>query len=218
LVELFSKLGIEEGKQVVVYDQSTNMYSARAWWLLRWVGFESVAVLDGGLMAWVEAGEKTVSGETPLTTKLGNFEINPAKSPLVLVDSLEQRIGDPQLCLIDARARERFLGEVEPLDPVAGHIPGAKNHFWKNNVDEKGFFLPPARLKAQFLSLLGDEGNIDQVIHQCGSGVSACHNVLAMEIAGLKGSALYAGSWSEWCSDSSRPMVKGLIERSNNGR
>ncbi len=205
--EAFAKtmagLGLTAGTQVVAYDAQGGMYAARLWWMLRWLGHANVAVLDGGVQAW----------PTPLTNDVtarpapSGFQAGESLMASVTADELQAQLG--KVRLIDARAPERFRGEVEPLDKQAGHIPGASNRLFKNNLAADGvFFKPAAQLRVEFDALLAPHAS-GQVIHQCGSGVTACHNLLAMEHAGLGGSALYPGSWSEWSSDLSRPVAKG---------
>jgi thiosulfate/3-mercaptopyruvate sulfurtransferase len=196
--------GIAPGVQVVCYDAQGMPYAARAWWLLRWLGHEAVAVLDGGVAAWTAAaGALTREASTPRPQL--PYPLTAVAMPTVQVAELLARLG--QRPVLDARAGERFRGEVEPLDPVAGHIPGALNRFFKDNLQPDGRFKPAAALRDEFESLLGTAPA--QAVHQCGSGVTACHNLLAMEHAGLGGSALYAGSWSEWCADPARPVARG---------
>ena len=202
--ETADKLGIGPDTQVVAYDRQGGVYAARAWWLLRWLGHGAVAVLDGGLDAWQAAGGTLESGpvDGPAAPPY------PAREPLVkTIDAatLLHQLGTA--ALIDARAPERYRGEVEPLDAQAGHIPGAHNRFHKNNLGPDGRFKPPGELREAFATLAGADPS--RVVHQCGSGVTACHNLLAMEVAGLEGSALYPGSWSEWSSDPARPIAKG---------
>lgn len=198
-------LGLRRETQVVAYDRQGGPYAAHLWWMLRWLGHEAVAVLDGGLAAWTAAGGP-LSHHEPPAPQASDFTPGPSLSPLVEADTLHARLGT--LRLIDARAAERFRGEVEPLDKQAGHIPGASNRFFKDNLGADGRFKPAAELRAMFEQLLPPHAPTD-VVHQCGSGVTACHNLLAMEHAGLAGSALYAGSWSEWSSDPARPIAKG---------
>lgn len=199
------QLGVYGGRQVVAYDDSGGMFAARLWWLLRWLGHDDVAVLDGGLSAWKQAGlPVSTDHPTPITA---HFQHRIAL-PVITADQLLQQLSSPRLALLDARAPDRFRGQNETLDPVAGHIPGARNRFFRDNLDATGRFKPATQLRAEFSQLLQDK-NDAYVIHQCGSGVTACHNLLAMEIAGLHGSVLYAGSWSEWCSDPTRPIVTG---------
>ncbi len=194
--------GIRPGTQVVCYDDQGGVYAARAWWLLRWLGHTAAAVLDGGRAAWAAAGG-TLHDTLPASAGAPPY---PAATPAMQsVDAagLQARLG--HVTLLDARSPERFRGEVEPLDPVAGHIPGAICRFFKDNLGADGRFKPAAQLRLEFAAL-GDEGG---VVHQCGSGVTACHNLLAMAHAGLEPGALYPGSWSEWCSDPARPVARG---------
>ena len=195
--------GVAPGVQVVVYDNQGGPYAARAWWLLRWLGHDAVAVLDGGQAAWLSAGSAlTRTVEVPAAQP--PYPTVPPAMPSIDADDLWARLG--QLRLLDARAGERFRGEVEPLDPVAGHIPGAILRFFKDNLQADGRFKPAATLRAEFTALIA---GADEVVHQCGSGVTACHNLLAMTHAGLLGSRLYPGSWSEWCADPTRPVARG---------
>jgi thiosulfate/3-mercaptopyruvate sulfurtransferase len=203
-------LGIDNGKQVVAYDASGGCYAARLWWMLRWVGHTRVAVLDGGWEAWMQAG-------LPVTAKLPELRptsYNPSLQPQAAVDARAVLAGvrDGSLGVIDARSPDRFRGENETLDPVAGHIPGAANRFFRGNLAADGRFKPADELRREFAALLGGR-DPRTVVHQCGSGVTACHNLLAMEVAGLSGSRLYPGSWSEWVSDPSRPFARGAGER-----
>ncbi|MDN3920719.1 sulfurtransferase [Roseateles violae] len=195
-------LGLSTNTQVVAYDAQGGMYAARLWWMLRWLGHAAVAVLDGGKAAWTGP----LSRELPATPAPGDFRPGEPLVGSIEADQLLAQLG--RLRLIDARAPERFRGEVEPLDQQAGHIPGASNRLFKNNLDERGFFKPAAQLRAEFEPLLAPFAG-SQVVHQCGSGVTACHNLLAMEHAGLAGSLLYPGSWSEWSGDPRRPVAKG---------
>ena len=194
--------GIEPGTPVVCYDDQGGVYAARAWWLLRWLGHTDVAVLNGGRATWLQAGgalhtdAPTVDARPPYPTR------TPAM-PTVDAAALQQQLG--LVLLLDARAPERFRGDTEALDPVAGHIPGASNRFFKLNLAADGRFKPVAQLREEFLQL----GSTASVVHQCGSGVTACHNLLAMTHAGLQAGALYPGSWSEWCSDPARPVARG---------
>ena len=201
------RLGIGAGVQVVAYDQDNAMFASRLWWLLRWMGHHDVAVLDGGLSAWRASGGPMASGpESRLSRPFTGSPRAELVAPLGEVVAVVQSAG--QACLLDARAPERFRGDVEPLDPRAGHIPGAINHFFKDNVDAVGRFLPAAKLRAGIeTSLRGTSPG--EVIAYCGSGVTACHNLLAMEHAGLPGARLYPGSWSEWSADVSRPVATG---------
>jgi thiosulfate/3-mercaptopyruvate sulfurtransferase len=197
--------GIGKQTQVVVYDDAQGMIAGRLWWLLRWLGHDQVAVLDGGLQAWQAAG-------APLTPALPKVEAQPFVAELaegpVGVETVLAFLHTARLHLIDARSPDRFRGENETIDPVGGRIPGAVNRFFRDNLQADGCFKPTAQLREEWLDLLAGRSP-ETVVHQCGSGVSACHNILAMEIAGLSGSRLYAGSWSEWCADPARPVVSG---------
>lgn len=201
--------GLKTDQQVVTYDDSGGMFAARVWWLLRWMGHRSVAVLDGGLNAWKAVDSRLESGAPPLVC-VGDFvpSAHPAMAA-VDVERLAQVLSQrDEVMLIDARSPDRFRGQNETLDPVGGHIPTAMNHFFMNNLDETCRFRSPSQLREAWLAVLGATPP-SQVIHQCGSGVTACVNVLAMEAAGLEGSALYPGSWSEWCADAARPVARG---------
>jgi thiosulfate/3-mercaptopyruvate sulfurtransferase len=195
--------GMAPGVPVVVYDRQAGMFAARTWWLVRWMGHEEVALLDGGLPAWQAAGG-TLTTERPAARPAAPYPDLPPAMPRIDAAQLQQRLRE--VLILDARAPERYRGDVEPLDPVAGHIPGALNRFFKDNLQPDGRFKPAEQLRREFDALLdGDR----PVVHSCGSGATACHNLLAMEAAGLGRSRLYAGSWSEWCSDPSRPVAKG---------
>ena len=193
---LFSRLGIDESKHVVVYDQNSGMFASRVWWMLRWLGHESVALMDGGIEKWVREGRAvTTNVDTPAAATFTPREAATTASADEVAEELQ---GGAQV-LVDARAPERFRGETEPLDPIAGHIPGALNRPWGSNVNADGTLKPADALRNEFAMLLGDTP-LDEIVHYCGSGVSACHNLLAMEVAGLPGTRLYPGSWSEWCA------------------
>lgn len=196
--------GVRPGVPVVCYDDQGGPYAARAWWMLRWLGVESAAVLDGGLAAWRAAAGALVTDRTAAVAGTPYPLLPQPGMPSVSAQQLLEGLG--QLMVIDARSLERFRGEVEPLDPVAGHIPGARHRFFKDNLGADGRFLPPQALRAAF-EAFGPAG--PHWVHQCGSGVTACHNLLAMEHAGLGGSRLYPGSWSEWSSDPARPVARG---------
>lgn len=202
------RLGITPATQVVVYDRQQSMFAARLWWMLRWLGHAPVAVLDGGLAAWQAIGGPLESG--PVTPQpQAAYPIDSANSPLaptIDADALQAQLG--RVALIDARAPERFRGDVEPLDAQAGHIPGARNRFFKDNLTADGRFKPADVLRAEFTALLPTH-SAGAVVHQCGSGVTACHNLLAMTAAGLDGTVLYPGSWSEWSADPTRPIARG---------
>ncbi|HCA27798.1 MAG TPA: sulfurtransferase [Betaproteobacteria bacterium] len=198
--------GVNADKQVVVYDDSFGSMAVRLWWMLRWVGHESVALLDGGWPKWRRE-------KHPVTTALP--AVQPTDFPLRLAPGLQIDAGqvntrrqDKNTLIVDARPEERFTGDYEPLDKIAGHIPGSVNWPFEENLDLGGAYLPAEELRENYLKLLHDVPP-EQVIHSCGSGVTACHNVLAMEIAGLSGSQLYAGSWSEWITDPAHPVETG---------
>jgi thiosulfate/3-mercaptopyruvate sulfurtransferase len=198
-------LGVTPQVQVVCYDAQGGVYAARLWWMLRWIGHADVAVLDGGVQAWQRAGGALTN--TPSAAPGGApYPERPSLAPSIDAAGVGARV--PLAMLLDARSAERFRGEVEPIDPVAGHIPGAFNRFHKANLDESGGFKPQSVLREEFGAVLGGRAPED-VIHSCGSGVTACHNLLAMEHAGLAGSLLYPGSWSEWSSDPARPIARG---------
>ena len=202
-----SSVGFASDMQAVVYDRNGANYCGRLWWMLKWAGHQNVALLDGGLQAWSATGGELNSGEEPAHFQ-SNFMLRPALVKLVGADAVASALGRPTQTLIDARGVARFKGEVEPLDPVAGHIPGALNRPFTQNFDAGGKFKPATQLKAEFEALLGGRDPAT-VVHHCGSGVSALPNLLAMELAGLGTSALYAGSWSDWCSKADRPVAQG---------
>lgn len=199
-------LGISNGTQVAGYDASGGYYAARLWWMLRWLGHEAAAVLDGGWQAWTAAGLPVTSVRP--TIRPARFQRGRPRVQPVTADEIAGTLGQSPSALLDARAPNRYRGENETLDPVAGHIPGAANRFFQSNLDESGHFKPAPVLRQEFAALLGGRAP-GQMAHYCGSGVTACHNLLAMEIAGLSGSRLYPGSWSEWVSDRSRPVATG---------
>ena len=192
------RLGIGNDTQVIVYDQDVGVYACRLWWMLRWMGHDAVAVLDGGFAKWIAEGRPTTSGVEHKPARTFTGEPHGA-----LVASIEDVSRSTNL--LDARAPERYRGEVEPLDRVAGHIPGARNHFYKNNVAADGVFCTPEQVRDLFTTTLGD-ASLEGLVCYCGSGVTACHNLLALEHAGIHGARLYPGSWSEWSSDPSRPV------------
>lgn len=195
--------GIAPGVQVVTFDAQGAPYAARAWWMLRWLGHGAVAVLDGGRQAWLDSAGPLVTDTAAAQARPPYPELPPGM-PTVDAQRLLSAIG--RLRVLDARPGERFRGEVEPLDAVAGHIPGASHRFFKDNLDAGGLFKPAAELRSAF----EDYGSAaTDIVHQCGSGVTACHNLLAMAHARLEGSMLYPGSWSEWCSDAARPVARG---------
>jgi thiosulfate/3-mercaptopyruvate sulfurtransferase len=203
-------VGVNNDTQVVVYDRNGMNYAGRLWWMLKWCGHDAVAALDGGLQAWVAAEGAVASGEykpTPTRTTEGAFELREPLVQLIDTAAVFSRLNTGEQTIVDARAAPRYRGEVEPMDPVAGHIPGALNRPFSTNLNADGFFKSPAELRAEFAALLGD-AKPENVVHHCGSGVSAVPNVLAMEVAGLGNTALYAGSWSEWCNTPGLPCKK----------
>ena len=202
-----ARLGLRQDQQVVAYDRSGGAFAGRLWWMLRWLGHEAVAVLDGGWQAWVAAGG-AVQTATPAPRPAGDFHRTASRGGLVQADAVQRNLTTAQHLVLDARAPERFAGEIEPIDPVGGHIPGARNRFFQTNLQADGTFKSREQLREEFTALLEDWDPRD-VIHHCGSGVTGCHNLLAMMHAGLDGSLLYPGSWSEWCADPTRPVAKG---------
>ena len=197
--------GINDSTQVVAYDAQGGMFAARLWWMLRWVGHEAVAVLDGGFPAWAQLHEVPLSAEHAAILRGTITDRAPIVSTVSAADLLAN-LASAARTVLDARAPDRFRGENETLDAVGGHIPGAKNRFFRDNLQADGCFKPAAQLRAEFGALISDP---QATVSQCGSGVTACHNLLAMEIAGLSGAALYPGSWSEWCADPARPVAIG---------
>jgi thiosulfate/3-mercaptopyruvate sulfurtransferase len=204
LAATLGRVGIDS-RQVVAYDQNTGVWASRLWWLLQWLGHSAVAVLDGGLDRWRSEG-RTV---TDVVTAPRPTVFVP-KTPVATAsaDEILTHLGDRTLLVVDARAPERYRGDVEPVDPVAGHIPGARNRPFSENLVPDGTFKSPTQLRAEFDALLGGAPSC-AVVHQCGSGVTACHNALAMTIAGFPDSRLYPGSWSEWIADRTRPIARG---------
>ncbi|HEY0439546.1 MAG TPA: sulfurtransferase, partial [Xanthobacteraceae bacterium] len=191
-----SGVGFANDMQAVVYDRNNANYCGRLWWMLKWAGHDKVAVLDGGLQAWQAAGGAVNSGTEPSHFQ-SNFEPGEPLRQLVAMKEVAARLGQREQTLIDARAPQRFRGEVEPMDPVAGHIPGALNRPFAQNIGPEGRFKSPQQLRAEFEQLLAGRDPAS-VVHQCGSGVSAVPNLIAMELAGFAPTKLYAGSWSEW--------------------
>jgi thiosulfate/3-mercaptopyruvate sulfurtransferase len=198
-----SRAGVSDDTQVIGYDNAGGVYGSRLWWMLRWMGHQGVAVLDGGWPAWLAAGQP-VTAEVAVP-KPGRFTGRPQKPP-VDTNYVLEHLNSPGMVLIDARANDRFHGQNETIDPIGGHIPGARNRFFKDNLTPQGLFKSPEQLREEFEPFVGN-GSPEKIVSQCGSGVTACHNLLAMEIAGLKGGRLYPGSWSEWIADPSRPRA-----------
>ncbi|AIL32526.1 sulfurtransferase [Basilea psittacipulmonis] len=208
LANLLGSFGLHPEGRFVVYDDGNSMFAAHAWWLLKWLGCEHVQVLDGGFEVWKNSAYP-ISQDVP---EHGTPEQwLPLSDPLVdtvSMQAVKENIHSPQFVLVDARAAARYRGEVEPIDPKAGHIPGALNVPCTDNLQENGCFKTPEVLREQWLTFLGNK-KPEQIVNQCGSGITACHNVFAMELAGLHGSRLYSGSWSQWCSDPDNPIVTG---------
>jgi thiosulfate/3-mercaptopyruvate sulfurtransferase len=202
----FGRLGIDSHVQVVAYDDSAGMYAARLWWLLRWLGHARVAVLDGGLGAWRAAGFALTPDVPAIAPR--TFLPEPRPRSLVNADELDGLLEGNACLLLDARAPERYEGRTEPLDPKAGHVPGARNHPYVRNLGADGRFLPAAELRERLLGRLRGRAP-SEVVSMCGSGVTACHTLLALDVAGLPGGRLYPGSWSEWCRDPARPVATG---------
>jgi thiosulfate/3-mercaptopyruvate sulfurtransferase len=205
LVASFSHAGIDDSRQVIAYDQNNGMWAARLWWLLQWLGHPAAAVLDGGLDRWIAEG-RSLTAEEPHVESATFIARQP--TPTASAGEIVEHLADGALTVIDARAPERYRGDVEPIDPVAGHIPGAVNRPYTANLTEQGTFKPAPQLRTEFQALLRESPS-ESVVHQCGSGVTACHNALAMAIAGLPGSRLYPGSWSEWIAAPERPVARG---------
>jgi thiosulfate/3-mercaptopyruvate sulfurtransferase len=195
--------GVTPESQVVVYDDMGGNFAVRLWWMLRWLGHERVALLDGGYPRWVKEG-LPVATDVPHARR-GAFVPRPRLGATVDAPFVERFRENPAVRLLDARAAERFKGLQEPIDPVAGHVPGAVNRFWQKNLQADGTFKSPQALREEFTAALGD-ASPEHAVHMCGSGVTACHNIFAMELAGLPGGRLYPGSWSEWCADPARPV------------
>lgn len=200
-------MGVDNTTQVVVYDRNGSSFCVRLWWMLKWLGHDAVAVLDGGLKAWQAAGGQTQSGPAPAATPR-TFALREPLRQLVSTETVHQRMGRPEQTVVDARATPRYRGDVEPLDPVAGHIPGALNRPFSDNFTPEGFYKSAEQLRSEWQTLLGTR-DAATVVHQCGSGVTATPNLLAMELAGFAPTALYAGSWSEWCRTPGLPCEKG---------
>lgn len=207
LLGALRRMGIDNDTQVIAYDAHGGMFAARLWWLLRSLGHEAVAVLDGGLASWTALGQ-SLQSEVP-SYALGNIQVRPALTRQVDVAAVLANVESTSvetLQVVDARSPDRFRGENETMDPVGGHIPGAKNRFFKDNLQADGRFKSVEQLRLEWAAIIADP---NKSVMQCGSGVTACHNLLALEIAGLSGAALYPGSWSEWCADARRPVARG---------
>ncbi|MGO1253357.1 MAG: sulfurtransferase [Alcaligenes aquatilis] len=208
LAQLLQQSGLRDGMQVVVYDAQGSLFASHMWWMLRWLGHPQVAILDGGWQAWQQLGGAQESGPATPAPAAAELSIpEQAAMPTVQTDQVLKNLSKPIFTVLDARAAERYRGDVEPMDPVAGHIPDALNRSHLNNLDEQGRFKPAEQLRQEYQDLLGTI-SAEMVVHQCGSGITACHNLFAMELAGLSGSSIYPGSWSEWVSDASRPVAR----------
>ncbi|MDE1942943.1 MAG: sulfurtransferase [Betaproteobacteria bacterium] len=205
-VETLEQAGVSSGRMVVAYDDREGLFAARLWWMLRWVGHEQVAVLDGGWAHW--CGENRPVSTEPPSLRRAVFLARERQGAWIDTAAVQEHLNDPDQLLLDARTADRFRGENETLDPVGGHIPGARNRPFRDNLQADGRFKPAEQLKAEFEALLSGAAPA-QVVHQCGSGVTACHNLLAMEYAGLQGGRLYPGSWSAWCANPTRPVAVG---------
>ena len=204
-------MGIGNDSQVVAYDEANGSIAARLWWMLRWLGHGAVAVLDGGFKAWTAHGGALQSGEAgpeAAESKARQFKPQIDTDSVVSTAQLERALRGREAVLVDARAQERYAGTVEPIDSVAGHIPGAVNHPFTANLGADGRFLPAAELKRRWEERLPGS-DLENLVAMCGSGVTACHNLLSLEVAGLSGAKLYAGSWSEWIRDPGRPVARG---------
>jgi thiosulfate/3-mercaptopyruvate sulfurtransferase len=206
LAGILAGLGVGERTQVVACDSHGGMFAARLWWLLRWLGHEPVAVLDGGIPAWV-AGGGALTREVPRPRRPVGFRRRPSLVSVVTVDEVLDGMETGEMTVVDARSPDRFAGQNETIDPVAGHIPGAINRFYRENLRPDDCFKSPDLLRWEFEALFAGR-SVERSAMQCGSGITACHNLLALDVAGLSGSALYAGSWSEWCSDPTRPVAR----------
>jgi len=201
--ERFGAFGISPGKQVVVYDADSGMHASRLWWMLRFMGHNAVALLDGGFARWTREGRAVRGGKEQWRT--GTFVGAPREAWQLSAAEVERGLHEPSRVLVDARAEERFRGENETIDKQAGHIPGARNFFFQRNLSADKTFKSPDELRAEWKTVLGDARPEDVVMY-CGSGVTACHNLLALEHAGLGGARIFPGSWSEWSADPSRPI------------
>lgn len=198
-------LGLSPQMQVVVYDNAGGMYAARLWWMLRWIGHSAVAVLDGGVAAWTASG-RALTTDVPAAQPVASVALREPLVSTVDYEAVRANLDTGRLLLVDARGADRFRGENETMDPVGGHIPGAVNRPFKDNLGADGRFKPADQLRAEFEAVCGGRP-AHEIVGQCGSGVSACHNLLAMEAAGLSGAALYPGSWSEWCKRPGAPVA-----------
>ncbi len=208
---LMRACGLSPSSQVVIYDAGNGAFAAHVWWMLRWIGHDQVQLLDGGWQAWLAADAPVQSGAGPELPSVAVTPVDLTNQTMPVVDAAAvlNNLDKQTFTVVDARDSARFRGEAEPIDPVAGHIPGALNRPNSLNVQADGHFKPAAQLRQEFDGLLQGRSPRD-IVHQCGSGITACHNLFAMELAGFSGSALYPGSWSEWCSDPARPVAQSI--------
>lgn len=197
--------GIDSTSHVVAYDRQGGMFAARLWWMLQAIGIQNVQVLDGGYQAWIKLNGNAESGSSSIRAQPSHFEAPHSFKNLVLMSEVQNNLREPDFLIVDARPNDRFHGQNEVLDPIGGHIPGAVNRCFKDNLDTNGRFKSPETLRAEFLSVI--DRSPSDIVHSCGSGATACHNLLSMEIAGLSGSRIYAGSWSEWCANPDNPIA-----------
>lgn len=204
-IDTLRNLGINNDSQVVAYDAQGGMFAARLWWMLRWIGHENVAVLDGGIGAWIAQGHSLSSREETHTIR-GTINERPSLVDTISVGDVFNNLSTSELLIVDARAPDRFRGENETMDAKGGHIPHAKNRFFKDNLQANGHFKPAQELRTEWQAIIGNPAN---AVMQCGSGVTACHNLLALEVAKLPGAILYPGSWSEWSAVDTRPIATG---------
>lgn len=201
--------GADDSTLIVAYDAADCMFAARLWWMLRWIGHDNVRVLDGGLQAWQVAGHEMDTRRPAAQTRgRSQLQIRPSLTAVVGYEQVLENIASKERLVIDARSPDRYRGENETIDPIGGHIPGAGNRHFKDNLAANGLLKAPKQLRAEFSALLQDRA-ADKIVSQCGSGVTACHNLLAMEVAGLAGAALYPGSWSQWCNKPDAPIATG---------
>lgn len=206
--ERMANLGVDDESLVIAYDNAANVYASRLWWMLRWCGHRNARVLDGGTSVWSAGGYPVERGEGSSSPRRGSFQLQPSLMRTEDYSALLEGLPEQRQLIVDARAPDRYRGDVEPFDPVAGHIPGALSRSFRENLQANGCFKPPAVLRDEWLALLGGR-SIGELVTQCGSGVTACHHLLALEIAGLAGAALYPGSWSEWCTQPGAPVATG---------
>jgi thiosulfate/3-mercaptopyruvate sulfurtransferase len=208
-VKTCASLGITKDSDIIIYDNQSCMYAVRMWWMLRATGHKNVRLLNGGYASWLAAGfpsEKT-ENQRPNAPAASSITETTAYKDALLASDILNNLSNKKFVVLDARSADRFHGENETLDPVGGHIPGAINRFFKQNLDTNGQFKSADVLAKEFADLLGETPS-ESIIHQCGSGITACHNMFAMELADLKSSMIYPGSWSEWCADPARPIEK----------